>query len=69
MHDTPSEMQELPHNLHYCAVVALAAVQLVYTAQVPVLDPYAGNHPHVPSVPIIQLAYNRVFAQDVIAMQ
>ena len=62
-------MHDLPHNLHYCVVVALAAVQLVYKAQLLVLDPYAGNHPHVPSVPIIQLAYKRVFAQDVIAMQ
>ena len=67
MHDTPSVMQDFPHYLHYYVVVPFAAVQLVYNEQLPLLD--IGNHPHIPSVPNIQLAYNRVFEQDVIAMQ
>ena len=33
------------------------------------LVPDAGSHPQIPSVPIIQLAYEIVFSQDVIAIQ
>ena len=47
----------------------MAAVQLVNREQLAFVVPDAGNHPQFPSVPIMQLTYVKVFAQDVIAMQ
>ena len=38
-------------------------------AQLALLVPEAGSHPQVPSVPMMQLAYEIVFAQDVIGTQ
>ena len=56
-------------NLTLSSCCSHCAVQLVYNAQLAEVDPDAGNHPQFSSVPAIQLTYEIVFAQDVIAIQ
>ena len=56
-------------NVKLKSCFSIAAVQFVNRAQLAFVDTDAGSHPQFPFVPIMQLACEIVFAQDVIAIQ
>ena len=62
-------MHVLLHAWHCYDVFPIAAVQFVNRVQLAFVVPEAGNHPHVPSVPTKQLAYEINLEQEVIAIQ